>query len=65
MSPAVDAWGQEQLGGSLTLRSGQVPHYGLAIPKLMEGQRCGPIPLAEQLKEVGLWKEGETEEAEK
>jgi hypothetical protein len=31
----------------------------------MEGQWCGPIPLAEQLKEMGLRKEGETEEAEK
>lgn len=38
MSPAIDAWSQEQLGRSLTLKSGQVPHYDLAIPKVMEGQ---------------------------
>lgn len=37
----------------------------LAITGLTEGQRRGPITLAEQLKEVGLCKEGETAEAEK
>lgn len=39
--------------------------WGLAIPGLTEGQRPGPITLVEQLKEMELWKEGETEEGEK